>query len=153
MVEARQSELGGRARILVLVEALSVGVPFGAFKVICGMHLGGLPGWGLAALGVVDLALNGINGLSVAIIGRQVAPVCVFHGLARAIVPRYADVGTALDAVQSFALVAVMIGAHQLMLLPPATLNWWNAMVVLNVLGAGALRFAQALETSHPTPR
>ena len=63
MVEARKSELGGRARVLVLVEALSVGVPFGAFKVICGLHLGGLPGWGLAALGVTpevfDLVIAG----------------------------------------------------------------------------------------------
>jgi hypothetical protein len=152
VVEAQHSGLGRRARVLVLVEALSVGIPFGVFKVLCGVHLGGVAGWGLVALGGVDLLLNALNAVTVAVAGRRVAPVCLFHALAWAIAPAFADVGTALDALQSFALVAVMIGAHQLMLLPPASLDLWNAAVVLNVLGAGVLRLAQALETARPVP-
>jgi hypothetical protein len=153
VVDAQKPELGRRARILVLVEALSVGIPFGAFKVICGVHLGGVAGWGLVALGVVDLLLNAVNAVTVAVAGRRVGPVCLFHAIVGAIAPAFADVGTALDALQSFTLVAVMIDAHQLVLLPPAALDLWNAAVVLNVLGAGVLRLAQALETSQPAPK
>ena len=45
----------------------------------------------------------------------------------------------------SFSLVAYMVGAGRLKLLPPGLLTFWNAAVILNVLGAGLGRFGESV--------
>jgi hypothetical protein len=140
------------ARSLTLVEILTVGLPFCLFKAACGVVLlgaGRLPwlGWLLVAWGAADTVLNGVNAITVGALGRRGLSVCLLQALTRAVrhTERSANLGTALDLMLSFVLVAVMIGTGALSRLSPAWLSAWNGAVVLNVLGAGALRLADAL--------
>ena len=64
--------------------------------------------------------------------------------------PRASDVGSALDTVVAFSLVAAMIAASALAELKPAVLSAWNVAVILNVIGAGALRLFHALAPAEP---
>jgi hypothetical protein len=141
----------------MLVEILTVGLPFSAFKLACGVPLiadGRFAwlGWVLLGWGLLDAVLNGINAATAAALGRRYLPVCLLQALTRAVrpTPRGADVGTALDVMLSFVLVAVMIGTGALSRLSPSWLSAWNLAVVLNVLGAGALRLADALLPRTP---
>jgi hypothetical protein len=140
-----------RERVLVVIEAFTVGLPFCVFKGVCGARLTGTTaaalGWALIAWGAADAVLNAVNALMVGVLGRRLLPVCCLQAIAVRVLPsaRGGDVGTALDAVLSFSLVAVMIGSGSIAALPRLWLTSWNLAVVLNVLGAGALRFAQAL--------
>lgn len=141
-----------RPRALELLEVLTVGLPFCAFKVVCGLFALRYPGvgalgWALIGLGLADALLNLANALSVATVGGRRLPVCCLHLAGKALgrSERGGNVGTALDCVLSFTLVAAMVAAG---VLPSLTSPWsaaWNGAVVLNVLGAGALRLAQAL--------
>lgn len=162
IVEAATSSanqpLTPQARTLTLVEILTVGLPFCVFKLACGVPLLARPhvaavGWALIALGVADAALNGLNGVWVGALGRRRLPVCCLQALLIALRPsaRSGNVGTALDMMLSFTLVAAMIGSGALGLLPPRWLSAWNVAVVLNVLGAGALRLADALIPARGT--
>ena len=143
---------GFSARALTLVEILTVGLPFCIFKLACGVLLLGvarfawvgalLLGWGLA-----DAIWNVANAITVGLLGRRGLSVCVLQVFTRAARPsaRSANLGTALDMMLSFVLVAVVIGTGALSRLPTTWLTAWNIAVVLNVLGAGALRLADAL--------
>lgn len=141
-----------QARALTLVEILTVGLPFCVFKVACGVPMVGVPrlawlGWLLVGWGLADALVNGVNAVTVGALGRRGLAVCLLQAAARAARPslRSAEVGTAMDLMLSFALVAAMIGTGSLTRLPPAWLSAWNLAVVLNVLGAGTLRLAEAL--------
>ncbi|MBM4283407.1 MAG: hypothetical protein FJ137_22575 [Deltaproteobacteria bacterium] len=152
-----------------VVEVITVGAPFAVFKLAVGAHLlqasaptPTLLGWPLVALGVTDLALNAGNGLALAIRGRRLGPICVLHGVvARLRGPgaAFAELGLALDAGLAFVLVAAMIAAGQIALLPSSWLAAWNVAVILNVLGAGALRLTDAVRRASaaahgaPEPR
>lgn len=142
------------ARALVLVEILTVGLPFCVFKLACGLPLTAtsslglrLLGWGLVGVGGVDTLLNVLSAIWVGIAGRRKLPVCCLQALTLAVRPsvRGGNVGTALDMMLSFSLVAWMIGSGALGTLTPGWLSSWNLAVVLNVLGAGALRLAEVL--------
>ena len=141
-----------QTRSLMLVEIVTVGLPFCVFKLACGVPLLGATrvawlGWVLIGWGLADALLNAVNALSVGASGRRVLPVCLLQAATQAVRPtvRGANVGTALDMMLSFVLVAAMIGASELGHLTPAWLSAWNVAVVLNVLGAGTLRLAEAL--------
>jgi hypothetical protein len=142
----------------MLVEILTVGLPFSAFKIACGVPLLGAGryaalGWLLVGWGLLDGLMNGVNAASVVALGRRALPVCSLQALTQAVraSARGANLGTALDVMLSFVLVAVMIGAGGLSHLSPAWLSAWNLAVVLNVLGAGALRLAEALAPPSST--
>jgi hypothetical protein len=137
-------------RALTLLEIVTVGLPFCVFKVACGLFALGFQGWAwlgwaLIAWGAVDTALNVLNALTVGSVGRRWLPVCLLQALTRAVrpTPRGSDLGIAMDMMLSFVLVAVMIGSGSLGRLAPEWLSAWNLAVVLNVLGAGALRLAE----------
>lgn len=140
------------ARLQVLVEIVTVGLPFCVFKLACGVPLcgagagRGILGGVLVALGLADALLNLLNGASVLALGRRTVPVCCLHALTTALgrSARAGNLGSALDMMVSFTLVATMIGAGLLTALSPRWLAAWNVAVVLNVLGAGALRLAEA---------
>lgn len=143
----------------MLVEILTVGLPFSAFKLACGVPLVGAGrfawlGWLLLGWGLLDAVLNVVNAATAALLGRRHLPVCLLQAVTRAArpTPRGADLGTAMDVMLSFVLVAVMIGTGTLSRLSPTWLSAWNLAVVLNVLGAGALRLADALLPPKPAP-
>lgn len=159
MTDAARLRLPRRERALVFVEALTVGLPFCAFKGVWGLRLlhGGnaLLGGALVALAVLDAVLNVLNAATVLLVGRRTLPICSLHAVALALRPstqagRGADVGTALDAALSFSLVALMIGSGAIGSLPASLLLAWNLAVVLNVLGAGVSRLAQAFAPPEP---
>ena len=137
-----------------VVEVITVGAPFAVFKLAVGVHL--LPvasalavlGWPLIALGLTDLALNAGNGLALALRRRRLGPICVIHGVVtrlRGPGAAFAELGLALDAGLAFVLVAAMIAAGQIARLSSSWLAAWNVAVILNVLGAGALRLTDAV--------
>ena len=149
-----------RERGLVVLEALTVGLPFCAFKAIAGAALwaGGPALRGAAGilltLSVLDILINGLNVVAVLARGRRWLPVCTLQAVALRVRTshRSAELGTALDLMLSFGLVAGMLGLGGLAHLPADHLQIWNLSVILNVLGAGALRFAHAVALPDPRP-
>lgn len=131
------------SRGTLLVETLSVGLPFVAFKAVFGLWcLGsGLKPVGGALLGLatIDLALNLANAGTLLVRGQRSLPVC---GLAWAAGEK---LGTALDTALAFGLVAAAVGFGLLPALEPAAMQTWNWAVVVNVLGAGLSRLGSAL--------
>lgn len=89
----------GRVRALIFIEVLTVGLPFSAFKVICGWQwLSGavVPGGLLLGLGAVDAVLNTLNAATVVASGRRRVPVCCLNAGVLALRPMgNGDVGTA----------------------------------------------------------
>ena len=138
-----------------LFEVVTVGLPFSTFKLVVGSHLiAATPlGWPLLALGAIDLVMNVGNAVGLVVRGRPFLPLCLLHGLARrlassapssAATERQGELGLAVDMALAFVLVAGMIAASQIGLLSSTALSWWNGAVILNVLGAGALRLVDA---------
>ncbi len=137
-----------------MLEVLTVGFPFCAFKVLTGliflsMPFGAAPGFLLVALGTVDAALNLIN-LGAFVGGREerVVSACVLHRVTRAIRPNdraWDELGLSIDTMLSFALVAIVIGGSLLVHLAKPALSVWSVSVVLNVLGAGLGRLTESL--------
>lgn len=132
-----------------VVEIVTVGLPFCAFKVLCGTatNVHSPLGWTLVAWGLIDTVLNTINLFA---LGRPVFGICATHLVATRASPRYADVGVAIDVFLSFVLVALMIAANGLGELSPFERGIWNVSVILNVLGAGIGRLTASLR-SMPT--
>ena len=140
-----------------LVEVVTIGFPFCAFKVVTGMRLlqeeKQVTGWLLVALGLIDAALNATNLMALIFVKRRAVPTCTFSLMANWVPASAAtakgslqDVGNALDVLVSFTLVALMVGLGKIPLLPVELLQAWNVAVVLNVLGAGLSRFGASLK-------
>jgi hypothetical protein len=140
------------------LEVLSVGLPFCVFKIAAGIVFRSAGGaWGtigtiLLALGVVDVVINAANFAGLVLIRRRVLDACFLSFAARSFgapagKSRWTlqDFGNSLDVMISFSLVAYMVGAGRLKLLPPELLTIWNVAVVLNVLGAGLARFSESV--------
>lgn len=141
-----------RPRTTEFIEIVTVGLPFCAFKLISGAYLVtrtsyAVMGWALIALGLADAAFNVLNAATVAFTSRRRLPVCSVQAATLLLTesPRAADIGTALDTLLSFSLVASMIAGSALPALTPSFATAWNVAVILNVLGAGALRVFSAL--------
>lgn len=142
------------SRIVAVLEVVSVGFPFCAFKVLTGLIFFAMPygaalGVALIALGLVDAALNLIN-LAGFVFGRdeRLVSACVLHRITRAIRPAdraWDELGLSLDTMLSFALVAVVIGGGLLVHLAKPALDVWSVSVVMNVLGAGLGRLTESL--------
>ncbi len=142
-----------RPQWIHVLAILTVGLPFCAFKALAGRILLGEPGWqpvgiALLALAAVDLALN-LASLGTTLAGRgNPTAVCALE-VALARVRRghegWRRLGLSLDAMLSFALVALVVGLDLLPRLPRAAAALWAASVVLNVLGAGIGRLAESL--------
>lgn len=142
-----------RQQLIHLLEIVTVGFPFCAFKALTGRILIGTTGWeavgiALVALAVADLALN-LGSLVLTLLGRT-SPlgVCTFQlavALARSGHEGWRQVGLSLDAMLSFTLVAFVVGGNLIARLPGGAAALWSASVVLNVLGAGVGRLAESL--------
>lgn len=142
-------------RLIATAEALTVGLPFGFFKLAVGLHvMRTSPSWSLAGqllvgLASLDVVLNVANSLGLALAGRRIGPICVLHGMVRRVArpgAAFEELGLALDAALAFCLVAAMVALGELGQLPSSWRSAWNVAVVFNVLGAGLLRLAKALE-------
>jgi hypothetical protein len=140
------------------LEVLSVGFPFCVFKLAAGAVFrsrGGawaLAGQALLALGAVDLVFNAANFAGLVLIRRRVLDACFLSFAARSLSGAarksrwtLSDFGNSLDVLISFSLVAYLVGAGRLKDLPPSLSGYWSAAVVLNVLGAGLLRFTESV--------
>jgi hypothetical protein len=140
-----------------LFEVVTVGLPFSTFKLVVGTHLiaATLLGWPLLVLGVVDLVMNAGNAVGLVVRGRAFLPLCLLQGVARRLgsssssssslsTERHGELGLAVDMALAVVLVAGMIALDQIGQLSSTALSWWNGAVILNVLGAGALRLVDA---------
>jgi hypothetical protein len=139
------SRLAPFERLLIFVEAATIGFPFCVFKIVSGIALLQLEyraaGWALIVLGALDVVVNLFNAVAVVFFGTRLLPVCLLDLLFGR---KRKDLGPAIDVMLSFSLVAAMIGTGHIRTLPPHSLQAWNVAVVCNVLGAGALRLVQA---------
>lgn len=129
-----------------LLEVLTVGLPFCGFKVLAGLSLGGA-GWLLVGLGVLDALINLINLGGLLLYRTRPMSACTFalatYPFRRTVSSpqKWLDLGNSLDVLLAFALVALMIGFSQLDALPADRRAVWNTCTILNVLGAGLVRF------------
>lgn len=136
-----------------LFEVVTVGLPFSTFKLLGGLHLAAQPvtlvrllGVLIAVLGVVDLTLNVTNVVGLLVRRRTIGPLCLLHGvIGGRRGPALEELGLAIDTVIAFLIVAGMIAWSRLPLLTPSHGAFWNVAVILNVLGAGALRLRDAV--------
>jgi hypothetical protein len=134
-----------------LSEVVTIGLPFCVFKALVGALLwrrGYASGGGvLLALGGLDAIVNSVNLLALLTVQRRVWSPCALSlvaersGLFSSFSTEHLrDLGSSLDVLLSFTLVAAMVGFGAIGSLPPTELAVWNGAVVLNVLGAGLSR-------------
>jgi hypothetical protein len=139
-----------------LAEVVTVGLPFCVFKGLVGALLFGdghrFGGAALLALAVVDAVFNLVNLVALVTVRRRVGSSCALSAVVtrlRLFAGRPSedvrDLGDALDTLLSFTLVAAMVGFGRIGSLPAGTLPFWNAAVVLNVLGAGLSRVSASV--------
>ncbi len=145
------------SRTAEVVEVVTIGLPFCAFKIVVALMLfreASMVGAAvLMALGFTDALLNGLNLASLIVVGRRVVSPCALSALTQRLklFPRspneyVKDLGNALDVLLSFSLVAAMVAFGKLGALPADQLAVWNGAVVLNVLGAGLSRFGSSVK-------
>lgn len=153
-----------RTRWVELLEVLTVGLPFCAFKLLTGGLMvsitGPAPAIGvpLLGLGIADLGINAVNAGGLALSGRRPLPPCTLAAITRALrgsrpVWVWQEVGASMDVLLSMSIVAGIIGAGWIPLFSPRSLDLWNLAVITNVLGAGVARLgaslAQARHAEH----
>ena len=147
-----------------LLEVVTIGLPFCCFKILGGLAaltwiqdepsvLLMAVGVVFVALGLLDFLINGLNLISLLLLGRRVLDACLLSVVLRRIgrftahpEAHWRDFGNSTDVLLSFMIVAVMVGKGFLNLVPPEALALWNTCVVFNVLGAGLSRFGTSLK-------
>ena len=142
---------GGRA--FRLLEIVTVGFPFCAFKVLTGLILltfasGAVLGWALFAIGAIDLLLNLVAFVFAALGRDNPLPVCSSQWIvarAGAGRSRWWRLGLSVDTMFAFTLVAAVIGLGWLARLPRPASAVWSLSVIFNVLGAGVGGLAESV--------
>lgn len=129
---------------MAIIEIITIGLPFCAFKILSGFYFQFIP---LVVLGFIDLLINVVNLCSLMFLKRRVLDTCFLAFIVRLIKKpigevksKWEDLGNALDVLLSFFLVAYVIGGGYIGQLPQNHLIIWNISVVLNVMGAGLSR-------------
>jgi hypothetical protein len=132
-----------------LIEIITIGLPFCAFKILSGLLWG--QHW-LTALGLIDLVINVLNLGFLIITRKRLMDACLLSLIVRKFKrpspqrkSMWQDFGNSLDVFLSFTIVAIMIGGQFLQLLPANHMNLWNLAVILNVFGAGYGRLRNSL--------
>ena len=132
-----------------LIEIITIGLPFCAFKILSGLLWG--QHW-LTALGLIDLVINVLNLGFLIITRKRLMDACLLSLIVRKFKrpspqrkSMWQDFGNSLDVFLSFTIVAIMIGGQFLKLLPANHMNLWNLAVILNVFGAGYGRLRNSL--------
>lgn len=144
-----------------LLEVLTIGFPFCAFKILAGLVLHAsasapaarVLGLILIGLGGLDALINAANFLGLLFRGHRCTQACFFSVLTNPLKAitrhpewRWQDLGNSLDVLTSFSLVATMIAGSGLARLTPPEMQFWNASVILNVMGAGLTRLGSSLK-------
>lgn len=140
-----------------ILEVVSVGLPFCAFKWLVGLlHWeGGQPilGAALLALACSDTLFNLANLVGLLIGRGRVVSTCTLSALTLRMnlfpdspSEYLKELGSAVDMLLSFVLVAGMVWMGRIGTLPPDRLLLWNVAVVLNVLGAGLARLSSSVQ-------
>lgn len=129
---------------MLILEILTIGLPFCAFKVLSGLYWAQY--W-LVGLGMVDLIINVSNLMSLILLKKRIMDACLLSFLTRKLMgnsetlkSRWQDLGNSIDVFISFAIVSIMIGGDFLKELSALHMNLWNISVILNVFGAGYSR-------------
>ncbi len=158
LAEAVTTSSSSSTAFVELLEVVTVGLPFCAFKLLTGysvvVHA---PAWSvlgmvLVVLGVLDVVVNAANAIGLLVRRRRFLEACTLSVATRIVRRRsrvastWQELGTAVDVLLSMALVAIMIAAGSIGRLPAPLLAVWNISVIVNVLGAGVARFGQSLQ-------
>ncbi|MFO0660157.1 MAG: hypothetical protein U0165_10045 [Polyangiaceae bacterium] len=140
------------ARAMSVLETVTVGLPFSAFKALFGLWCASVAGLNvlgvtLGLIALVDLGFNLVNLVSLAISGKRAVAICFVSWVLGRLRPtqKSDNLGAAIDTVFAFSLVAIAVGAGFLRTFAPLALSAWNFAVVVNVLGAGLSRLASEL--------
>ena len=140
--------------LVELLEVLTVGLPFCAFKLLFGaVLLTRVPVLGVffMALGAADVGVNTVNVVSLMVFRRRTLEACTLSLITRIVRRRsrfaftWQELGTSVDVLLSMGIVAAMIALGFIAALSPPLLVCWNAAVIFNVLGAGVARFGHSL--------
>ncbi len=128
---------------LRIFDIITIGIPFGIFKITTGIYYEFFP---LIIWGVLDLVINFVNLLIYTVFKRKHMASCLLAILGKKIKnkPTYEDLGESLDVLFSFSIVALVIGSGAIKEYSPNMELFWNISVILNVLGAGSVRVFQA---------
>jgi hypothetical protein len=131
--------------LMEILEVVTIGFPFCAFKIICGLFFLREESLWIAApvlfIGLVDTFINSLNLASLLLKKKRVTNACLFS-LKTVSGSNEEDFRNSIDVLFSFILVAYMVGFGKLGGLPGIQLPVWNLSVVLNVLGAGINRLS-----------
>ena len=143
---------------VALLEVLTVGLPFCAFKLLAGAlvirgdtTVGHIVGIGLIVLGISDVLVNVVNAFGLVLARRRLIESCTLSLFSRGVRRRsraawtWAELGTSIDVLLSMTLVALVIGLGGIAKMTPIMLTTWNIAVIANVLGAGVARFGHSL--------
>ncbi len=136
-----------------ILGVITIGFPFCAFKVLTGktalerlpMPWGAFVGGFLLALGMLDLVINVTDLVFLIFKGKRIASTCTLTLAAGVFRRGWKELGTSLDVMLSFTLVAIMVGGGFFRDFDKATLVLWDVSVVFNVLGAGLNRLVGSL--------
>ena len=133
-----------------IFDIITIGLPFGVFKVTSGMYYGIDP---IVWWGYVDIVFNCVNAAIYLLLKRKLFPTCLLAFLGQQAGKLFKhdpvlteDTGESLDVLFSFAIVALVIGSGAITRYPADMVFFWNISVVLNVLGAGSIRVFQSLK-------
>ena len=133
--------------VMEILEVVTIGLPFCAFKLICGLFFVHADltwlGYPILLIGMIDTVINTANLLSLLFTRKRVLSACLFSARAKKN-SKEEDFGNSVDTLFSFTLVAYMVGMGKLGGLPGIQLPIWNISVVLNVLGAGINRLTHS---------
>lgn len=130
-----------------ILEVITIGFPFCAFKIICGLfflreELTWLAG-PILLIGIIDLVINSLNLFHLILKRKRLMSACLFSSNTKRN-SKEEDFRNSIDVLFSFILVAYMVGLGKLGGLPGIQLPVWNLSVVLNVLGAGINRLSHS---------
>jgi hypothetical protein len=132
------------------LEIITIGLPFCAFKMICGLYLS-FPL--LTILGGIDILINLTNFITLLFLKRTFLDACFLSFIVRTFKrpaldqkSTWQDLGNSLDVLLSFSLVAYIIGSGDIKKFSPSLSQVWNISVILNVLGAGSSRMANSIK-------
>jgi len=149
-----------KGNVLDQIAIITIGFPFASFKWLLGHSFfkmlffpsNYIIGGALIVWSIIDLSINGANLLQLFFRNRYLTNVCL---LTNVFASKYVhaknsvawgELGTALDVMLSFALVAIMVGGNLFHYLSGWETCLWSVSVVVNVLGAGITRIFLSIQ-------
>jgi hypothetical protein len=150
-----------KGNILDQIAIITIGFPFASFKLLLGITffkmlfspVSYIVGTILIGWSIVDFLINGINLFMLLFRDRYLTNVCLLTSIFASKNScfknnhlAWKELGTALDVMLSFFLVAVMVGGNLFHYLSDWEFKLWSVSVVVNVLGAGITRIFLSIQ-------